>query len=38
MITMSLSELTEHCKNLSAQMISDELPLPKFISNRPQFK
>ena len=38
MITMSLFELTEHCKNLSAQMISDELPLPKFISNRPQFK
>ena len=38
MITMSLSELTEHCKNLSAQMIFDELPLPKFISNRPQFK
>ena len=38
MITMSLSELTEHCKNLSAQMISDELPLPKFISDRPQFK
>ena len=38
MITMSLSELIEHCKNLSTQMISDELPLPKFISDRPQFK
>ena len=38
MITMSLSELTEHCKTLSVQMISDELPLPKFISDRPQFK
>ena len=38
MITMSLSELTEHCKTLSGQMISDELPLSKFISDRPQFK
>ena len=38
MITMSLSELIEHCKNLSAQIIFDELPLPKFISDRPQFK
>ena len=38
MINMSLSELIENCKNLSNQMISDELPLSKFISDRPQFK
>ena len=38
MTSMSLSKLIAHCKNLSAQMISDELPLSKFISDRPQFK
>jgi len=38
MITMSLSELIEHCKKLSNGMITEELPLSKFISDRPQFK
>ena len=38
MISMSLSELTDHCKKLSNGMISDELPLSRFISERPLFK
>ena len=38
MISMSLTELTEHCKKLSHGMIRDELPLSRFISDRPQFK
>ena len=37
-ITMSLVELIEHCKKLSNGMISDELPLPRFISDRLKFK
>ena len=36
--TMSLSALIEHCKKLSNGMITDELPLSRFISDRPQFK
>ena len=38
MIVMSLSELTEHCKQLLNDMITEELPLSKFISDRFQFK
>ena len=38
MIVMSLSELTEHCKQLLNDMITEELPLSKFISDRLQFK
>jgi len=38
MIVMSLSELIEHCKQLLNDMITEELPLSKFISDRPQFK
>ena len=38
MTVMSLSELTEHCKQLLNDMITEELPLSKFISDRPQFK
>ena len=38
MTVMSLSELTEYCKQLLNDMITEELPLSKFISDRPQFK
>ena len=38
MISMSLNELTEHCKNLSHGMMRDELPLSRFLSDRIQFK
>ena len=38
MVVMPLSELIEHCKKLSNGMITDELPLSQFISDRLQFK